>query len=314
VHSAYWPHRHLDLSCLVNKDGIPAAALGQLRRVPTARPDHFPVAALRAATTFEASQIEALKAMLYQRVSLIQGPPGTGKASPLADIVFSQIVAILICLWSGDVVSYIVCGLKSLSRPGMQTFMGVKAVEVLIKNLRPPERLAELGFEGEEGPLVFRGRGGRGRGRERARPPRAPQELRRDMLPILCVCLTNHALDQFLEALLDAGITGIVRVGGGSKSERMQDLNLRNGACAGWCAAWARNSVCLHVCGLRVPRGSTRPVEDEGSQSLTKAECVGCLSVICSCSGRGGNAQCRSAGSLPSCTRSATACARSSRA
>ena len=39
--------------------------------------------------------------------------------------------------------------------------------------------------------------------------------------PILVVCLTNHALDQFLEALMDAGVTGIVRVGG-----RYFDLHL----------------------------------------------------------------------------------------
>ena len=32
--------------------------------------------------------------------------------------------------------------------------------------------------------------------------------------PILVMCLTNHALDQFLQALMDAGINGIVRVGG----------------------------------------------------------------------------------------------------
>lgn len=29
--------------------------------------------------------------------------------------------------------------------------------------------------------------------------------------PIMCVCLTNHALDQFLCDLLDAGVQGIVR-------------------------------------------------------------------------------------------------------
>ncbi|CAN0413427.1 unnamed protein product, partial [Ascophyllum nodosum] len=29
--------------------------------------------------------------------------------------------------------------------------------------------------------------------------------------PIMCVCLTNHALDQFLGDLLDAGVKGIVR-------------------------------------------------------------------------------------------------------
>ncbi len=33
--------------------------------------------------------------------------------------------------------------------------------------------------------------------------------------PLLCVCYTNHALDQFLEELRVAGIKQIVRVGGG---------------------------------------------------------------------------------------------------
>ncbi|KAL4424087.1 hypothetical protein ABPG75_001388 [Micractinium tetrahymenae] len=45
--------------------------------------------------------------------------------------------------------------------------------------------------------------------------------------PILCVCLTNHALDQFLEGLLDAGIDSIIRVGGRSRSERLKAFNLR---------------------------------------------------------------------------------------
>ncbi len=45
--------------------------------------------------------------------------------------------------------------------------------------------------------------------------------------PILCVCYTNHALDQLLEHLLDDGIKGIIRIGSRSKSERLQGLNLR---------------------------------------------------------------------------------------
>ncbi|KAF9358201.1 hypothetical protein BGX26_002268 [Mortierella sp. AD094] len=44
--------------------------------------------------------------------------------------------------------------------------------------------------------------------------------------PILCICYTNHALDQFLEHLLDEKITSIVRVGPRSKSERLEDYNL----------------------------------------------------------------------------------------
>ena len=47
---------------------------------------------------------------------------------------------------------------------------------------------------------------------------RSMLEARRSALknepPILVVCFTNHALDQFLEGLLDAGITNIIRVGG----------------------------------------------------------------------------------------------------
>ncbi|KXZ51992.1 hypothetical protein GPECTOR_10g1014 [Gonium pectorale] len=51
--------------------------------------------------------------------------------------------------------------------------------------------------------------------------------LRHSSETILVVCYTNHALDQFLEALLEKGITDIVRIGGRSKSEvSWQGLNL----------------------------------------------------------------------------------------
>lgn len=46
--------------------------------------------------------------------------------------------------------------------------------------------------------------------------------------PIVVVCYTNHALNQFLEHLLQAGISKIIRVGGRSNSERLQNHNLRN--------------------------------------------------------------------------------------
>lgn len=47
--------------------------------------------------------------------------------------------------------------------------------------------------------------------------------------PLLVVCLTNHALDSFLEDLLDSGATtSLVRVGGRSKSPRLEQHNLRN--------------------------------------------------------------------------------------
>ncbi len=45
--------------------------------------------------------------------------------------------------------------------------------------------------------------------------------------PIICVCYTNHALDQLLEHLLDTGVKQIVRIGSQSKSERLKKVNIR---------------------------------------------------------------------------------------
>ena len=44
--------------------------------------------------------------------------------------------------------------------------------------------------------------------------------------PILVVCFTNHALDQFLEGIHSFHPDGIVRVGGRSKSETIQECSL----------------------------------------------------------------------------------------
>lgn len=45
--------------------------------------------------------------------------------------------------------------------------------------------------------------------------------------PIICVCYTNHALDQLLEQLWASGVKQIIRIGGQSKSEVLADVNLR---------------------------------------------------------------------------------------
>ncbi|XP_067659756.1 NFX1-type zinc finger-containing protein 1-like [Haliotis asinina] len=47
-------------------------------------------------------------------------------------------------------------------------------------------------------------------------------------LPILVVCYTNHALDQFLEGILKFFKGRLIRVGARSKSETMQEYSLRN--------------------------------------------------------------------------------------
>ncbi|KAL7619742.1 hypothetical protein AAE478_010284 [Parahypoxylon ruwenzoriense] len=45
--------------------------------------------------------------------------------------------------------------------------------------------------------------------------------------PILCVCYTNHALDQLLEHLWEGGVKQIIRIGSRSKSSLLETLNLR---------------------------------------------------------------------------------------
>ncbi|KAJ4016271.1 hypothetical protein NW766_004463 [Fusarium irregulare] len=45
--------------------------------------------------------------------------------------------------------------------------------------------------------------------------------------PIVIICYTNHALDQFLEHLLGVGIEKIIRIGGRSVSEQLDGKNLR---------------------------------------------------------------------------------------
>ena len=44
---------------------------------------------------------------------------------------------------------------------------------------------------------------------------------------ILIECYTNHALDQFLEGLLNKGMKGIVRIGGRSKSSKLEAMNVK---------------------------------------------------------------------------------------
>ena len=49
-----------------------------------------------------------------------------------------------------------------------------------------------------------------------------------DAAPILLVCYTNHALDQFLEGILKSFKGNLVRVGSRSKSKELEDYNLRS--------------------------------------------------------------------------------------
>lgn len=46
--------------------------------------------------------------------------------------------------------------------------------------------------------------------------------------PIICVCYTNHALDQLLEHLVKDGVEQLIRLGSRSKSELLQELSLHH--------------------------------------------------------------------------------------
>ena len=47
-----------------------------------------------------------------------------------------------------------------------------------------------------------------------------------DLGPIICVCYTNHALDQLLEHLVKDGVMQVIRLGSRSKSDLLQNLTL----------------------------------------------------------------------------------------
>ncbi|KAG5177742.1 AAA domain-containing protein [Tribonema minus] len=54
-----------------------------------------------------------------------------------------------------------------------------------------------------------------------------PSAARAPKPTIVCICYTNHALDQFLEHLLKAGITRLARISGRSTCEALESHNLR---------------------------------------------------------------------------------------
>ncbi|XP_038069842.1 NFX1-type zinc finger-containing protein 1-like [Patiria miniata] len=81
-----------------------------------------------------------------------------------------------------------------------KTYIGLKIVQLLLHNASPRQ--------------MYRGI------RVRGGPP--------SQSPILVVCYTNHALDQFLEGIHHFGECRIIRVGGRSQSDVLKDRNLSN--------------------------------------------------------------------------------------
>ncbi|KAI0904565.1 hypothetical protein F4823DRAFT_203748 [Ustulina deusta] len=87
--------------------------------------------------------------------------------------------------------------------------------------------------------------------------------------PILCVCYTNHALDQLLEHLLDDGTKQIIRIGSRSKSERLEGVNLRS-------VARSADRTKSEKSALWETKNSLTEHESSASESLRELEhCLG---------------------------------------
>ncbi|KAK6347982.1 hypothetical protein TWF718_005802 [Orbilia javanica] len=69
--------------------------------------------------------------------------------------------------------------------------------------------------------------------------------------PILCICYTNHALDQFLNELLKLGITKIARIGSPSPLPQIENLSFDN---------YKKSCPKIHVQGLGRQIGATGEV------------------------------------------------------
>ncbi|KAI0563256.1 DNA2/NAM7 helicase [Gracilaria domingensis] len=125
----------------------------------------------------------------------------------------------IICLDQSQIESFATGLLKDVAMiqgpPGCgKTYIGVKVMQALLRN--------SLGIRTSTWCRSLTG----------IRPPGDVDELEQPYLdPILCVCYTNHALDQFLSSLLDTGSVGlseIVRVGSMSKNDALKTRSLES--------------------------------------------------------------------------------------
>jgi hypothetical protein len=94
-----------------------------------------------------------------------------------------------------------------LRYPAGKTYIGIKLVHAILSNSRPARGFANLFMQNTHSPEA----------------QLIQQQQGPEIGPLLVVTFTNHALDQFLEGLIKAGITkGLVRMGSRSKSELLQ--------------------------------------------------------------------------------------------
>jgi hypothetical protein len=89
--------------------------------------------------------------------------------------------------------------------------------------------------------------------------------------PILCVCYTNHALDQLLEHLLDDGIDKVIRLGSQSKSERLKGHGLRDVAQSAVKTKAEKSEQWSIVNAIKASAREVNYAVDEYAQSLSSA-------------------------------------------
>lgn len=120
------------------------------------------------------------------------------------------------------------CLTKPSSRLRCSPHSPLDAADLAKKSILDPTQAAALLDSLSRGLALIQGPPGTGKsftGEHIIRALLANKE-RANLGPILCVCYTNHALDQLLEHL-DDGKTKIIRIGSRSKSEKLELCNLR---------------------------------------------------------------------------------------
>lgn len=179
---------------------MPTAERNVIKRAPIGKFDQFPSDLLERYSTLDSSQIGALKSALTSEFTLIQGPPGTGKSYVGIKIVLALLANCKHQLDESD-----------RQFAGLHNEDGINADDDAFVDRDP--------LDADEDIL---------RRLRRLNRPR-PGVFRKPFIgPICCITYTNHALDQFSEGLLDAGIKGIVRIGGRCKNEKLEPFLLKN--------------------------------------------------------------------------------------
>lgn len=84
-----------------------------------------------------------------------------------------------------------------------------------------------------------------------------------DPKPIVVVCMTNHAVDSFLEELLKVGVKKIARVGGGSKER------------------WIKDHLISELSGKMKGKGTDRKKMSRERWAAKRSYMVLCTYVIC---------------------------------